>query len=427
MSPSLSLLPLLLWATTAQTEIATTDQAPYAAQVLSISTAGVVVEADNKQSVVPLDKLRRLTFSKSPARQRSGGGSSNAAQQVTVRDGSQFRYQTFDLAAGNASFSLEVGAMLTLPTAAVQHVQLQQLTPAQWTQWQAIVRSRSTADTLVLIRSADALEKLEGIVSAVSGDAVSFDFSGQVIDAPLTKLAGLSLFASTPASGGASGRGSGRGSGAAGLKLNAVVHDVSGNRWMAATISLPPQGRQVELQLVAGATLSLPLEQLAEIDFSSGSTQYLADLQPLARSSASGAAGVDNSAGDTLPLGLSVAGADGVFGPRSRNVREPGKLSLGPSLEFVGGGSISYRIPEGFTQLRGEVELTPSGNRFTPCQASVLLENKVIWQERLSETGRRWTVDVPVVADGRLRIEVTSEAQTAVGDIVLWHELRLVK
>ncbi len=421
MSPSLSLLPLLLWATTTQTEIATTDQAPYAAQVLSISTAGVVVEADNKQSVVPLDKLRRLSFSKPPASQRSSA-SSNAAQQVTVRDGSQFRYQTFDLAAGKASFSLEGGAMLTLPTAAVQHVQLQQLTPAQWTQWQAIVQSRSTADTLVLIRSADALEKLEGIVSTVSAAAVSFDFGGQVIDAPLTKLAGMCLF-SAPASGGARGKESDM----AGEKLSAIVHDVNGNRWMASTISLPPQGRQVELQLVAGAAVSLPLEQLAEIDFSSGSTQYLADLQPLARSSGSDTAGVDNSAGGSLPLGLSVAGADNLFGPRSRNVRALGKVSLGPSLEFVGGGSISYRIPEGFTRLRGEVELTPTGNRFTPCQASVLLENKLIWQERLSETGRRWTVDVPVVADGRLRIEVASEAQTAVGDIVLWHELRLVK
>ncbi len=418
MSPSLCLLPLLLWAAVAQTEVATTDQAPYSAHVLSISAAGVELESGGKPAVIPLDKLRRLSFAK-PVAGQSTSGHSNAAQQVTLRDGSQFRYQTFSLAGGNASFELESDSALKLPAAAVEHVQLQQLTPPQWTQWQAIVQSRATADRLVLIRSADALEKLEGIVSAVDADAVSFDFSGQVIDAPLAKLAGLCLFSASPANS--------DGSEGARAKLSAIVHDRSGNRWMAAAIALPKNSQRVELQLMSGATVALPLEQMSEIDFSSGSTQYLADMQPLARSSKNSAAGSGESTSGTLPLGLTVAGADNLFGARSRSVRELGRVTMGPSLEFIGSGSITYRIPEGFTRLRGEVELAPSGNRFTPCQVSVLLENEVIWQERLSETGRRWTVDVPVVADGRLRIEVSTDAQTAVGDIVLWHELRLEK
>lgn len=420
MGPSLCLLPLVLWAAVAQTEVATTDQAPYPANVLSISAEGVELDSGAEPSLIPLTKLRRLSFAKPVADQR---GDSNAAQQATLRDGSQFRYQTFSLAGGNASFELGSDAVLKLPAAAVQHVQLQQLTPPQWTQWQAIVQSRATADRLVLIRSADALEKLEGIVSAVDADAVSFDFGGQVIDAPLAKLAGLCLFSASPTASGTSGS-AGPG---AGTKLSAIVRDRSGSRWMAAAISLPKNSQRVELQLLAGATVVLPLEQLSEIDFSSGSTQYLADLQPLSRSSLKNASGSGEPASGTLPLGLVVAGADDLFGPRSRTVRELGRTTMGPSLEFVGSGSISYRIPAGFTRLRGEVELTPAGNRFTPCQVSVVLENEVIWQQRLSETGRRWTVDVPVAADSRLRIEVAVEAQTPVGDIVLWRELRLVK
>lgn len=420
MSVSLCLLPLVLWAAAAQTEVATTDQAPYSAQVLSISADGVRLDVGNKQLTVPLDKLRRVSFAKLDAGQ-SGG---NAAQQIVLRDGSQFRYATLSLAGGSVRCELQAGANFELPPAAVQHVQLQRLTPAQWTQWQAIVQSRAAADRLVLIRSAEALEQLEGIVSAVSAEQVSFNFSGQVIEAPLTKLAGLCLFSAAPAttttaSGAASQRAQG--------KLSAIVHDLSGNRWLVAAISLPQNSRQVELQLLAGATVVLPLEQLAEIDFSSGSMQYLADLQPLARSSQKNDAGSDDPSGDTLALGLRVSGAGELFGPRSSNVRQLGRVAMGPSLEFVGSGSISYRIPEGFTRLRGEVELAPSGNRFTPCQVSVLLENEVVWQERLSETGRRWTVDVPVSSESRLRIEVAAESRTPVGDIVMWHELRLVK
>lgn len=418
------LLPLSLWGAFAQTEVATTEQAPYPARVLSISADGAELEIDNKLSTIPLDKLRRLRFAKNASEERAGGSASasantsarNAAQRVTLRDGSLFGYRSFTLDAGTARFELDAGAQLSLPANAVQHVQLQALSPAQWTQWQAIVQSRAATDTLVLIRSADALEALEGIISAVSAEQVSFDFSGQTIDAPLTKLAGLRLFApgrpTTEASGGDSPG-----------KLAAIVQDRSGNRWMAAGVSQSRGSSEVELLLQGGAQLVLPIEQLAEIDFSAGSTQFLADLEPLGRDSDRSS----QAAASELPLGLTVAGAEGLFGARARNLSQLGQSSLGPGLEFLGSGSISYRIPPEFTRLRGEVELRPTGNRFTPCQASVKLENEIVWQERLSEIGRRWPVDVPIAPDGRLRIEVTTEAETPVGDVVLWHDLRLVK
>lgn len=416
------LLPLSLWGAFAQTEVATTEQAPYPAKVLGISADGVELEIGNKLSTIPLDKLRRLRFDNNSAEENAGANSganepiSNSAHRVTLRDGSLFGYRTFALAAGTARFELEAGAQLSLPASEVQHVQLQELSSAQWTQWQAIVQSRASAgDTLVLIRSAEALETLEGIVSAINSEQVSFEFSGQTIDAPLTKLAGLRLFAPVRPATQASGEGSSS-------KLAAIVLDRSGNRWMTAAVSQSRGSADVQLLLQGGAKLLLPVEQLAEIDFSSGSTQFLADLEPLSRDSNRG-----QTASGELPLGLTVAGAEGLFGAHARNLSQAGQPSLGPGLEFFGSGSISYRIPPNFTRLRGEVELRPTGNRFTPCQVSVKLENEVVWQERLVETGRRWPVDVPIEPDGRLRIEVTTGTETPVGDVVLWHDLRMVK
>ncbi|MCA9158284.1 MAG: hypothetical protein KDA51_14515 [Planctomycetales bacterium] len=417
------LLPLSLWAAFAQTEVATTEQAPYPAQVLSISADGVELKIGNKLSTIPLDKLRRLGFANSATEERVGdtanaGGnasSSNSARRVSLRDGSLFGYRSFALAAETARFELEAGALFSLPASQVQHVQLQELNPAQWTQWQAIVQSRASGDTLVLIRSDEALETLEGIVSAVNAEHVSFDFGGQKIDAPLSKLAGLRLFAPAPLA-------TGRNRDDSSAKLSAIVQDRSGNRWMTAAATQSRGSAEVELVLQGGAKLTLPVEQLAEIDFSAGSTQFLANLEPLRRDS-----GRSPAAGSVLPLGLTVAGAEGLFGARARNQSQAGQPALGPSLEFLGSGSISYRIPPEFTRLRGEVELRPSGNRFTPVQVGVRLENEVVWQERLSETGRRWPIDVPIEPDGRLRIEVSTEAETPVGDVVLWHDLRLVK
>ena len=65
MSPLLCLLPLVLWATVAQTEVVTTDQAPYAASVLSISDAAVELEIGNN-SRPSNGRSGKLSFSPAP-------------------------------------------------------------------------------------------------------------------------------------------------------------------------------------------------------------------------------------------------------------------------------------------------------------------------------------------------------------------------
>ncbi len=415
-------LPLILWATLAQTEIAPTEQSPFAAKILAISADGVEFEAENQRDQLPLDKLRRIKFADAPAGATDRSAeplADNAPLSALLSDGSQLDYRRFNLSAATAEFELADGSHLSVPGKELLQVQFQTLTPAQWLQWQAIAQSRASADLLALIRSPEAIEKLEGVVLAVSPEQVSFDYGGQAIDAPLAKLAGIRFFSNSSTES-ASNKPGGQG------KLTAITRDRSGNRWMCSAVSLSNSslsdgslssgGPHVSLTLRCGASLQLPLEQLAEIDFSSGSTQFLAELSVLQRETT-----------ETARLSIPIAGANELFGAHPRDLRQPGNASLGPSLEFLGAGSISFRIPSHYTRLRGEVELSPPGSRFTPCIARVKLDKQVVWEQRLSETGRRWPVDVAVTADARLQLEVALEAETAIGDVVLWHDIRLVK
>ncbi len=405
-------LPLILWASLAQTEIAPTEQLPFAAKILGISADGVEFESANQRELLPLDKLRRLKFADSPADHDTPTGGSamnNAPSTALLSDGSQLRYRSFALSQATAEFQLADGSQLSLPGKEVLQVQFQSLTPAQGPQWQAIAASRASADLLALIRSPEAIEKLEGIVLAVSPEQVSFDFGGQAIDAPLAKLAGIRFFSNVSADSTTSKTGGQS-------KLTAITRDRSGNRWMCSMVALASGSQQVSLTLQCGASLQLPLTELVEIDFSSGSTQFLAELPVLQRET-------------KVPVQLSIpiAGADELFGAHPRDLRQPGSASYGPSLEFLGAGTISFRIPANYTRLRGEIELSPTGNRFTPCTARVRIDKQVLWEQRLSETGRRWPVDIAVTADARLELEIATEAETAIGDVVLWHDIRLVK
>jgi hypothetical protein len=401
---------LTLWAACAQIEIIPTEQAAFTAKLLAIDANAVEFEVENRPSKLALDKVRRLSFatrgagsppvSAKPLAENTGG-------TAKLSDGSQLNYQQFALRDGKAVFQLAADSRLQVSGKELLYVQLQKLTPAQWTQWQAIVQSRASADLLALIRSPEAIEKLEGIVLAVDAEQVTFDFGGESINAPQGKLAGLRFF---------SGSAEGSSANAPPSKLVAIAQDRSGNRWMCSHISLPSGGQQISLSLQCGASLVLPLDQLAEIDFSTGSTVYLANLTAIERETA-----------DSLTLAVPVSGSKELFGAYPRDLREPGSASLGPSLEFLGTGSISFRIPADYTRLRGEVELRPSGNRFTPCVARIKLNNQLLWEQNLPETGRRWPVDVAVAADARLKLEVASSAATPIGDVVLWHDIRLVK
>lgn len=409
----------LLWALCAQTQISTTDRAPFVAEVLAITDEVVEISEEGQLAQLPLERLRRVSFAggDGPVDASAVDAAGNTAQRTTLVDGSQLSYQQFVLQAGTAEFQLAAEVRLSLPVSLVHRVQFVQLSAAQLAQWQAISESRIAADWVVLIRSAEALEKLEGVVSAVTPEAVSFDFSGQTIAAPLAKLAGVRFFSGGPAvPQGTSAAAAKTGASGGERKLVGVVRDRLGNRWQAAQVQLARGGSKVDLELQCGAQLSLPLDQLLEIDFSSGSVLFLSELEPLKRESS-----------HVLPVSAAIAGADNLFGPRSQDLQRPGTSALGPSLEFLGSGAVEYRIPADFSRLAGSVELRPSGSRFTPCMVTLKVDNQVIWQERLAETGKAWPVDVSIKPDGRMRIEVSAEGQTSVGDVVLMRDLRIVK
>jgi hypothetical protein len=397
---SISFLHLALTLLTAPVEIAATDRPDFQAELESISETSVRVAADSETLEIPLEKLRSVRFTGvQPASPAAG------AKRVTLADGSVFSCSQLTCSAETVRFSLFENTV-ELPTEHVLHIQLQDLKGPLETQWAAISQSRLSGDALVLIRSTEALEKLEGIIVAVGPESVSFDFGGQVIDAPLTKLAGLCFF-------------SNRQKQESATPLSAVVSDQVGNRWMAHRVQAPvgPDSQpRATLSLVCGPDVELPLDRLREIDFSFGSMQFLADLDPILSESTK-----------QIDLLANISGVKKLFAPRRM---EPVPLSsqvLGPSLKFLGSGSTTYRVPPGFTRLVGAIELRPVGNHFTPCSVSILLENKVIWQQQLSEAGSLESIDLGITPDARVKLEVVANSATPVGDTVIWHELRFVK
>ncbi len=370
----------------------TQSPAPYIAQMTSINQSALAITQGGTQRELPVANLRRVVFQ----------GTLPVAQgpyEVSLRDGSTFTASLITSDGPQTEFTLPSGtSKLVVPTKLLRDIRLRDLTDAQNVQWQAIRDSRLTADMLVLVRSAESLDKIEGIINSIDKDAVQFEFSGQVIPAPFSKLAGMRFYSKSDN---------------VDAKLSAVVRDTSGHVWNANKVICGAGEANVELTLRGGLMLSIPRTQLVDIDFAVGSTKYLAEMQPVARSTV-----------ERFPLAIPVTGSESLFGAR---VATGSNAKYGPSIEFLGSGTSTYRIPSEFTRMVGSVELNPPGNTISPCTVQILMEKKVVWEQRLTEPKRPLPIDLPVVSDQRVQLVVQTQADLPIGDIVLFRELRFLK
>lgn len=386
---------------------------------LGLSTDSLLVRLDNSEQQYGLSSLKIIRFPGHQPRQVGqsgqpsskpdsrigvdgglGNGAANdqrsAAPVAVLRDGSRIFPSSVSGDSQSINFELDDVTKISTNVAHVQSIQLQPLTPVQRTQWESILYSRIAADTLVLVRSPESLDKIEGIVGDVQTDFVAFEFGGQALNAPRTKLAGLVYY-----------------SPAAKLATTAcTVTDVWGNTWNASHAHASQGSDRIELLLACGAKVSLPLECLIELDFSRGSLLYLAEMTP-----------IDQGWKGAIELDTPIPGSEQLFGAQSVLLPK----NEGPSLKLQGTGWVTYRVPEGYSKLLGTVLLGSGGNQFTPCRALVKLEEEVVWEQQLTDISQRLDLSVEVRADRRLKIEVLPQSSFPVGDVVVWQQLRLQK
>ncbi|MEZ6134907.1 MAG: hypothetical protein R3C53_08360 [Pirellulaceae bacterium] len=368
--------------------VPTGSSAPYSAELLGITPQGAEVSSAGETRQVPLVELRRINFDN--ALLPSGGPVS-----IHLRDGSRLNAEAVTSDGTTLNVKLTNGSSLSIATALVRDVRLRELVGAQAQQWETHCQSRISGDMLVLIRSADAVDTIEGIVHGISAETVDFEFSGEKIPAPVQRIAGIRFFSKKQEPEG---------------KVAAVIKTISGGAWNVASLELARGAGQFDVVTMGGFKLTIAVDQVHEIDFSVGSMLYLAELEPLELTST-----------PRFELGIAVPGATRVFGPRA--VRG----ELGTSVEFLGGGSITYRVPPDFTRLVGAVELTSPGNKLTPCVIKVLVEKKVVFEQRLAEPRRLVEIDLAIQGDQRVGLVVEAESPTPVGDIALFRDLRFLK
>lgn len=380
-----------------QAEIQQTQSPTFSAVVQGVEPGGLQAAAAGQTRVIPLDQLLRTRF--------AGGEKKRSDNKVVAElaDGSSVLCSQVTSDGKNVTFTWSDRKPMTLPAQCITSCLIRPLSPALARQWQAIVESRASSDVLIVQRSPAALDKIEGVIGQITDMAVKFQFDGQSIDVQRSKLAGWRYYAPEPQSR---------------PKLLAVVRDHQGSSWMVAAIAgqWSAPDAMIELKLLCGAEVQIPAAAISEIDFSFGSMRFLADLEPIERRTA-----------PRFTLATPLPAAEELFGPRPAEAETLRGATAGPGIDFMGSGSIVYRVPGDFRRLLGSVTLTPDGPQFVPCKVQVLVEEKVVWEKTLTTPHESLPIEIEVEPGKRVRLTVEAQSRQPVGDKVSWRQLRFVK
>ncbi len=307
---------------------------------------------------------------------------------------------------GNATVFLVAGTLISVPTNTVKSVRVGELTDQEQEQWEAISSSELSADVLVLRRPAEKLERIEGIVLQVDTASVRFDFSGQEIDVPVSKLAGFRTFTTREPEL---------------TQPTVIVHDIAGNYWPASSVALKADSAEsdasgLDVELVCGADVELPLASIQALDFSVGRSKLLSDLP--------GDYTVDNKGVSWLPNEALVAS---VLRPRPTFFRPDDSRAELSVIQFPSGGSAKYRLPSGFVKLAGSVMLMKTGTAMVPCNVAIRLNNTVAWESRLTSASTQAEFAVEVQPDQLLELRVVPVGGVPLGGEVQFINVRLSK
>ncbi|PHQ36027.1 hypothetical protein [Rhodopirellula bahusiensis] len=292
-----------------------------------------VILADGQSKQWELTEIARIQF--------EGSQQTSPPTRVILRGGSEVASAATSMEGENLLVRSLGQPPLTVSIRSVQSIRFRAPSSATDADWLALVEEPQRRDRLVIRREGNALDPIEGTILEIKRDFVSFDLSGNIVDAPLQKLEGV-IFSTT---------------GDRPTEKLIQIKDQRGSRWMAEQANWNPTDRSLELDLGDDITHSIPVSQLLEIQFSGG-ILYLVDAEV---------------AQQHQPDALSTLVGDDLASTWFATESNGKNLTTMLSSDHV------VRVPDGYQKLVAAVRMSSDVDQFTPLKLSVLMDNRVVW------------------------------------------------
>jgi NPCBM/NEW2 domain-containing protein len=389
-------------------------------ELQSLSADTIVLLAAGAERTFDIKEVQSLEFDGPLAAEKP-------AVWLALIDGSSLAGQSYQAAQGQANVELAGGLIVQVPTRSIRHVRFREQEGELAEQWGMITKGEETSDLLVIRRTntrtveesgqeprqvtETALDELDGTVLEVTPTSVKFEFSGDQLDVKREKIDGIVYFHPVQ------------------RQLPAAVArvvDAGRSVWSAKSIELKDD--RLHVVSTAGVPVTLPLAQVAQIDFSSGNVAFLGDME--AESSLEDGSFQPRNMTATFkqlktPRWI-TGGSQRPFGGDSLSIGGK-KYSRGMSLSSR--TRLAYRVPEGMRWFRAMAGLDDSAGPAANLTLVILADNREVYRQVFAAEGDRQPlpIELEVGTAGRWTIVVEDGSGLDFADQLDLAEARFTK
>ena len=385
--------------------LTTLDGKTLECDVLELEEASVSIANAGKNESFKAEQIKQL--------KRSTSGSavidSLASIVVRLRDGSELRASDVrkegkQILLIQNSEQRDEGKM-SIPEAEVEWIRFRDTSANNQNQWNELIAATSKTDRLVVLRSGDVLDSVEGVVVGIDEKEIRFDFDGESIKAPKTKLLGVTFFALGKKSY---------------APAKVIVKTSTGHLLSAAKLRKQSiDGKDTLSITTSGAIdISIPWSELSELDYSAGNLKLCAELRPLE----------SKWIGDKEYPGDKEI-AQKIFSPHAERYGTAGAAEATAASDylFLGSGEVVFRVPEGMSRFQAAIAGAPGAQVRGWTTIIVKQEDEVIFQQSFRPEVERMPVDIPVSGNRRITLITQPDDKRQAEDAIWWLQPRFVK
>ncbi len=336
----------------------------------------------------------------------------NAEPQLTVWliDGSILAATRFELQDDLAKIGLQ-GATIEIDSRHLQRVRFRKPVDTHPfdKSWDEILTRQHEGDVVVIRKSDQVLDYLEGVIGNITADEVGFSFDGDNFDVKRGKLEGLAFLTSRTEA----------------RQPVRVAHSADGSMWHAEDIRW--SAGSLEMKLMCGAKIGLPESAIRSIDYAATRIVYLSSLEPYKQTVTPR---ISATALDDLTRRL-------IYNPGIDENLSGGRLSLfdkdnrqqwryfDRGLALHSRTELVYRLPDKFSQLQGIVGLDPELRQRGQVRLFIEGDERVLLDQQFGANDAPLPINLDLSGVERLRILVDYGDDSDAADHLNLCEMRL--
>lgn len=388
---SVSLATLCLAEDPAPAELQLLDGTTQTGEVLSLSSAGVIIRQDGETREIPFERLLGLTWSAAAGPVARGGES----YEILLDDGSRVRAQQVTSDGRSVQATSSAFGELELPLNLVRSVRLGGGDQGFADQWNKLLKRTSTDDLLV-IKKGDVLDFLPGVITEYNTREVQFLYDGNEIPVKRERVYGL-IHSRKPA-------------GREGVLC--TLSTTSGDEILLRELTLTETELQGKLR--SNVKVAFPREHITRLDFSLGRVVYLSDLEH---------EGVEHT-----PY------FDTVWQYQRDKTNTGSPLRLGgrvfpKGLWIHSRTALTYRLAGEYSRLQAKIGIDDAvaENGLGHVRVRIQADDRVLFEEEVSAFDEPRPLDLDLSEARFLRILVDFGEGLDVGDHLVLGDAKLIK